>query len=473
MMQISILDIFSVSVGPSSSHTAGPMRSAHAFVQQLQDHRQLTNVARIQIKLYGSLALTGKGHYSDVAIFFGLQGFLPEDIENIPMEEVDYLAQQKTLNLNHQHTIDFNYYTDVEWNYDELMPLHANGMKFVVFDVNGNTIFEQGYYSPGGGFFVREEDFGKEELFKKDEEVVLPYPYTNASELWQQCITNNKTVTEILLANEACWRSENETRKALMKIHDIMDECIVRGCSKTGVLPGILKLKRRAGDLYNKVNNAITLSCDKNHSTCGKAVENISVVVNLVSAYALAVSEENASGGRIITAPTNGASGVLPAVLKYYKEFYKDEVTEDKIVTFLLVAGAIGLIYKRNASISGAEVGCQGEVGVACSMASGALTAVLGGAVEQIDKSAEIAMEHCLGLTCDPVCGLVQIPCIERNAIASNKAINSTYLVLVEGGEHRVKLDQVVATMLKTGLDMNAIYKETSLGGLAVNVPYC
>ena len=460
MMPISILDIFSISVGPSSSHTAGPMRSAYAFIQQLKHEHKLNLVKRMVVKLYGSLALTGKGHYSDVAIFFGLQGLLPENITNIPMD-YDYLTQQNILKLNNQYQISFNYSTDFIWNSSEVMPLHANGMRFEVYGENEEILLEQGYYSPGGGFFVCEEDFGNDNLAQKTEVVNLPYPYNNAQELWQQCVTNNKTITEILLANESCWRSEDETRQALMRVHDIMEECIIRGCNKTGLLPGMLKLKRRASDLYNKVKNN-TSSLPENMR-----------LTNLLNAYALAVSEENASGGRIITAPTNGASGVLPAVLKYYKECSGTVITEDQIITFLLVAGAIGIIYKKNASISGAEVGCQGEVGVACSMASGALTAVLGGNLDQIDKSAEIAMEHCLGLTCDPVCGLVQIPCIERNAIAANKAVNSTYLVLVEGGEHRVTLDQVIVTMLKTGLDMNSHYKETSLGGLALNVPYC
>lgn len=331
-------------------------------------------------------------------------------------------------------------------------------MRFTVSDESQQIIYSQVYYSIGGGFIATEEDF---QVKNTSAEKQTPFPFTTASELWQQCLGNGMTVKEIMLANENVGRSGLEIRHVLLDINNVMEDCIYRGCNTKGILEGVLHLERRAPGLYAK------LLQEKD------TLPQHALVMNWVNTYALAVAEENAAGGRIVTAPTNGAAGVIPAVLQYYKEFCGSKVTDEDIINFLLVAGAIAILYKRNASISGAEVGCQGEVGVACSMAAGALAAVLGGDNQQIEKAAEIAMEHNLGLTCDPVAGLVQIPCIERNAIAAVKAINSAMLALMEGGTHRVSLDEVMKTMLKTGQDMQAKYKETSLGGLAVNVQIC
>lgn len=458
-MSISILDIFSISIGPSSSHTAGPMRAACAFVTQLLIREQLNLVTAVQIDLYGSLALTGKGHQTDKAILIGLEGNSPETIQTeIIKSRVDAILTEKKMLLANQQEISFDFNKQFLWHYAEVLPLHTNGMRFTAFDANKEVLFTEVYYSVGGGFVVTETNFNHQEV---DENKKPPFPFYSASELQQFCIQNKMTISEIVLANEKTWRTEKEIREALLNIDRIMEKCIQKGCHTEGTLEGVLKLERRAPELYKKL------------SAQAEKTRGLSLVMNWVNTYALAVAEENAAGGKIVTAPTNGAAGVIPAVLHYYKEFCDRKVTDDDVINFLLVAGAIAILYKLNASISGAEVGCQGEVGVACSMAAGALTAVLGGDNQQIEKAAEIAMEHNLGLTCDPVAGLVQIPCIERNAIAAVKAINASMLALMEGGAHRVSLDEVIKTMLKTGQDMRTSYKETSLGGLAVNVAVC
>lgn len=416
-MSISVLDIFSVSIGPSSSHTAGPIRAAYAFVNQLIAKAELDKVREIKIDLYGSLALTGRGHRTDKAILMGLEGEKPETVQagNINTRVQKIISEQKLL-LAGQQIIFFDVAKHLIWHYGEVLPLHTNGMRFTAAGENQQIIYSQVYYSIGGGFVVTEEDFQVENIH---DEKQLPFPFTTASELEQQCLGTGMTIKEIILANEAVWYTEPEIRKALLDVNDVMEDCIYRGCNTKGILEGVLHLERRAPGLYAK------LLQEKD------TLPQHALVMNWVNTYALAVAEENAAGGRIVTAPTNGAAGIIPAVLQYYKEFCGNKVTDEDIINFLLVAGAIAILYKRNASISGAEVGCQGEVGVACSMAAGALTAVLGGNNQQIEKAAEIAMEHNLGLTCDPVAGLVQIPCIERNAIAAVKAINSAMLALI------------------------------------------
>lgn len=456
-MQISTFDLFSIGIGPSSSHTVGTMRAAYAFVSDLNKQKQLDKIVSIRIDLYGSLALTGEGHGTDKAILMGLEGELPESVDpdNINSRTQDIL-QQKAISLYGKYKIYFNETEHLIWHKEESLPLHSNGMRFTAYDSNNQILCSRVYYSIGGGFIVREHEFGL-----KPKQHKVPYPFSSAKELRQHCQTNNLTIKDIMLANEKTWRKETEIRESLLNIANIMEAVINKGCSATGILPGKLKLERRAYALYKR------LLAHQPPAVCKLDV------LNWVNVYALAVGEENAAGGRIVTAPTNGAAGIIPAILQYYKNFCNVNITDEEIITFLLTASAIGMLYKAEASISGAEVGCQGEVGVACSMAAGALTAVLGGDEMQIEKAAEIAMEHSLGLTCDPVAGLVQIPCIERNAIGAVKAVDAASLALAEGGAHRVDLDTVILTMLQTGKDMMSIYKETSRGGLAVNVTEC
>jgi L-serine dehydratase len=470
-MTLSVLDIFSVSIGPSSSHTAGPMRAAFKFINKLKGHNKnkdaeddiksikvLPQVKRIAVELYGSLALTGKGHGTDKAILLGLEGHTPKTASGLLEQKIcQPITHDKTnLFLGGKYSIEFDYKQDCIWHYNEALPLHANGMRFTAYNSIGNVLATEEYYSIGGGFVVRAKEF--DTRYQKTD-LIQKYPFTTATELWQYCETEKKSIREIMLDNETCWRPIIDTKESLLNVSRIMQECIEHGCQNRGILPGPLSIRRRASNLYSDIML-------KN----GNFPDHLRYS-NLINAYAMAVAEENAVGRRIIAAPTNGASGVVPAVLQYYKEFYKDQVTEDSILTFLLTAGAIAIIYKLNASISGAEVGCQGEIGVACSMAAGGLVAALNGTNQQIDKAAKIAMTHNLGLTCDPVKGYVQIPCIERNGISANKAVNAATLTLLEGEEAektRISLDQVVLAMLRTGQDMNSHYKETSLGGLAV-----
>jgi L-serine dehydratase len=461
-MTISVFNFFAIGIGPSSSHTVGPMKAACDFVQQLQQAHALSKVARLQVDLYGSLALTGKGHGTDVAILMGLEGHMPNlvDPDIVPRRTQEILSQKK-IHLLSEHAISFVEATDLLLHQKELLPLHTNGMRFTAWNSENSLLKTQVYYSVGGGFIVTEEQFGKEPLTQ-----AVPYPFSTAKELFELCQQQHVTIDQIMLANEQALHPGKDIQAGILEIAEVMRGCIERGCKTAGILPGGIEVKRRAPELYEKLlARGMPPRAEFPEALLWPTV------------YAMAVNEENAAGGRVVTAPTNGAAGIIPAVLNFYRNFYQ-HADAAGIVKFLLTAGAIALLYKTNASISGAEVGCQGEVGVACSMAAGALTATLGGSLEQIENAAEMAMEHHLGMTCDPVAGLVQIPCIERNGVAAEKAIKLTYLALMEDGKNKkVSLDKVIATMFQTGKDMRSIYKETSLGGLAktlaVNVPEC
>lgn len=457
-MVISVFDLFSIGIGPSSSHTVGPMKAANAFVNKLLAHPQADNLARITIEIFGSLAFTGQGHGTESALLLGLEGYMPDTIDpDIISSRANAIIEEKRLMLNQERAIPFHRETDYIPNYKDLLPAHTNGMRFTAYTKDNTVLTKDIYYSIGGGFILDEA----QALRPHESQSVLPYAFENAKTLLEVCEKNNLSIAELMMANEASLSSLETVRTKLLAIAHIMQGCIKKGYEASGVLPGGLNLKRRAPELYQK------LLVRKKPAT----FEHIDSMAWL-NMYAIAVNEENAAGGRVVTAPTNGAAGIIPAVLTYYLHFYP-EAKEEDIVTYLLTAGAIAILYKKNASISGAEVGCQGEVGVACSMAAGALTAVLGGSLHQIENAAEIAMEHHLGLTCDPINGLVQIPCIERNAMGSVKAVNATNLALLGDGTHHVTLDKVIATMKQTGKDMMTIYKETSQGGLAVNIPEC
>jgi L-serine dehydratase len=449
-MAISIFDLFSIGIGPSSSHTVGPMRAAQRFASSMADKE----VKRILVEVYGSLALTGKGHGTDKAILNGLEGALPHTCipESLQPRMLEIILNKK-LSFNN-HEIHFDNVNDFLFHQHALLPKHSNGMCFTAWDSHDLKISEQVYYSVGGGFIVSDAEFGID-----NSDVTLPFPFNTADELLAHARQQQLSIREIMLANEKCWRSDEVIRDSLLNIAAIMHDCIHAGCHASGVLPGFLKVKRRAPELFKKLTAAMPIP-DK-HSD----------VMHWLNIYAMAVNEENAAGGRIVTAPTNGAAGIIPSVLHYYKNFHPT-ANDEGIITFLLTAGAIAILYKKGASISGAEVGCQGEVGVASSMAAAALTAVLGGTLGQIEKAAEIAMEHHLGMTCDPIGGLVQIPCIERNAMGAVKAVNAARIALMEdeAGEHKISLDKVIATMRQTGKDMMTIYKETALGGLAATI---
>ncbi|WP_374335211.1 L-serine ammonia-lyase [Leeia sp.] len=456
-MAISVFDLFKIGIGPSSSHTVGPMRAAWRFVSVLQEDGLLDTVHSIKAELYGSLGATGKGHGSDTAVLLGLEGDLPDqvDVESIPAK-LDRIRSEDTVKLMGTHTIRFVEKEHLILYKRQSLPYHPNGMRFAAYDAAGELIRAKIYYSVGGGFVVNEENAGKDLL--KADDTRLPYPFKSGDELLQLCRTHGLRISDIMLANEQVWRSEAEVRSGLLQIWNVMQECVRRGCETEGILPGGMKVKRRAADLKRQL-------CNKPE----QAMQDPLTVMDWVNLYALAVNEENAAGGRVVTAPTNGAAGIIPAVMHYYHRFVPG-ANDDGIVRFLLTAGAIGILYKENASISGAEVGCQGEVGSACSMAAGALAEVLGGTPEQAENAAEIGMEHNLGLTCDPVGGLVQVPCIERNAMASIKAINAARMALRGDGKHFVSLDRVIKTMRDTGADMKLKYKETARGGLAINV---
>jgi L-serine dehydratase len=457
-MGISVFDLFKIGIGPSSSHTVGPMRAACQFVSDLAQQEQLDRVHRLQIEFYGSLGATGRGHGSDKAVLLGLQGELPDQIDPATIEPA--LAQIRSSNrlrLLGRQEIGFDESTDLAFHWRSL-PYHPNGLRLFAFDANGRELSQETYYSVGGGFVVSQAAL---ETPPSPQTVSLPYGFKTAQQLLHLCQTHGLSISQLMLENEKAWRPEAEIRQALLHIWQVMQACVERGCQTEGILPGGLKVKRRAAALYHKLN------------TQGEASSSDPLVImDWVDLYALAVNEENAAGGRVVTAPTNGAAGIIPAVLHYYQRHCAG-ATVDGVVSFLLTAGAIALLYKENASISGADVGCQGEVGVACSMAAGALTEVLGGTPEQVENAAEIGMEHNLGLTCDPVGGLVQVPCIERNAMAALKAINAARLALRGDGHHYVSLDKVIKTMRDTGADMHVKYKETSRGGLAVNVIEC
>ena len=455
-MSISVFDLFTIGIGPSSSHTVGPMRAARSFVNKLKDDGLLERIDRIEVRLYGSLGATGRGHGTHRAIVLGLEGETPEgvDVDSIGTR-MTTVGDEGRLKLAGSRTIDFDLREDLVFEKRRSLPGHPNGMEFRVFDSDGESLRKAVYYSVGGGFVVTEDELGEPVL--KEAEDDLPYPFKSAETLLGYCDEKSVPISDIMLANEQHWRSEDEIRDRLLTIWSAMQDCVKRGCESDGVLPG-LKVSRRAAKLYRQL-------AQRPEASLGDPLS----IMDWVNLYALAVNEENAAGGRVVTAPTNGAAGIIPAVLHYYTRFVP-KADDNGVVRFLLTAGAIGILFKQNASISGAEVGCQGEVGSACSMAAGALTEVLGGTPQQAENAAEIAMEHNLGLTCDPIGGLVQIPCIERNAMASIKAINAARLALRGDGKHFVSLDKVIRTMRETGKDMKAKYKETSRGGLATNV---
>jgi L-serine dehydratase len=455
-MALSVFDIFKIGIGPSSSHTVGPMNAARQFVLDLDARRLLDSTHKVAVQLYGSLALTGKGHCTDRAVLLGLEGHRPDEIEPDAIEST--IARTRAsgrLKLLGRHEIEFDEPLDLLYHRNQVLPGHSNGMRFAALDAGGRVLLSEEFYSIGGGFIQRA---GESAGASTKSAVTLPYPFASAAELLELGRTHGLEIYELMLANERTWRSDEETRAGLLRIWQVMQQCVERGFNAQGVLPGVLKVRRRAPKLYR------TLASEGGR----RALE----VMDWVNAFALAVNEENAAGGRVVTAPTNGAAGIVPAVLHYCQRF-EPGAEDDGVVRFLLTAGAIGMLYKQNASISGAEMGCQGEVGVACSMAAAGLVAALHGTNEQIENAAEIGMEHNLGLTCDPIAGLVQIPCIERNAMGAVKAINAARLAVRGDGSHKVTLDQVIATMRQTGRDMSSIYKETSQGGLAVNVPEC
>jgi L-serine dehydratase len=455
-MTLSVFDIFKVGIGPSSSHTMGPMRAAREFVLGLKAGGLLSQTSEIAVRLYGSLALTGLGHGTDRAVLVGLEGAEPETVDPDSIETtVRRIRSSGRIRLLGEHEIVFDEPMQLLFMHHERLPRHSNGMRFDALGSERRVLREEDYYSIGGGFIVRGD---AQEAREASAHAPPPYPFTSGDELLARCREHGLEIFELMLANERAWAQESEVRARLMHLWQVMQDCVERGFRQSGVLPGVLKVRRRAPRLYRQLTESGT----------ARPLD----VMDWVNAYALAVNEENAAGGRVVTAPTNGAAGIVPAVLHYYRRF-EDGANDEGVLRFLLVAAAMGMLYKRNASISGAEMGCQGEVGVACSMAAAGLVAALHGTNEQVENAAEIGMEHNLGLTCDPVAGLVQIPCIERNAMGAVKAINAARLAVRGDGTHKVSLDQVIATMRQTGADMSTIYKETSQGGLAVNVPEC
>ncbi|MEJ0039442.1 MAG: L-serine ammonia-lyase [Gammaproteobacteria bacterium] len=455
-MTLSVFDIFKIGIGPSSSHTMGPMRAAREFALDLKKEGLLGRTQQVIVRLYGSLALTGHGHGTDRAVLMGLEGAEPETVDPDSFEPtVKRIRSTGRINLLGERETVFDEPMQLLFMRTERLPHHSNGMRFSALGEGGAILKEENFYSIGGGFITRD---GETEA-SAAVHTLAPYPFGSGDQLLEICREHGLELFEMVMANERTWRSEADIRAGLLRIWQVMQACVERGFRQTGVLPGVLKVRRRAPKLYRVLTES-------------HGVANPLEVMDWVNAWALAVNEENAAGGRVVTAPTNGAAGIVPAVLHYYRRF-EAGANDDGVIRFLLTAGAIGMLYKKNASISGAEMGCQGEVGVACSMAAAGLVAALHGTNEQIENAAEIGMEHNLGLTCDPVAGLVQIPCIERNAMGSVKAINAARLAMRGDGTHKVSLDQVIATMRQTGDDMSTIYKETSQGGLAVNVPEC
>jgi L-serine dehydratase len=459
-LAISVLELFRIGIGPSSSHTVGPMRAARQFAASLRDAGLLERTRAVRVQLYGSLGATGRGHGSDRAVMLGLEGDEPERIDPDTIEaRVARIRERGALDLLGQHPIAFSEREHVVFHRRESLPFHPNGMRFAALGADGGELLARQYYSIGGGFVVDERAAGADRI--REDDRTLAHPFRSAAELLERCRDRGVSISQLMMENETAWRPASETHAGLAQIWRAMQDCVRRGCSREGVLPGGIKLRRRAPELYRQLSAAPEA-----------ALRDPLTILDWVNLYALAVNEENAAGGRVVTAPTNGAAGIIPAVLHYYDRFIPG-ADQDGAVRFLLTAGAIGILYKQNASISGAEVGCQGEVGVACSMAAGALAEVLGGTPEQVENAAEIGMEHNLGLTCDPVGGLVQVPCIERNAMGSVKAINAARMALRGDGTHFVSLDKVIKTMRDTGADMKDKYKETSRGGLAVNVIEC
>ncbi|KAI8822101.1 L-serine ammonia-lyase [Fimicolochytrium jonesii] len=535
---VSTFDLFSIGVGPSSSHTVGPMRAAKIFLEDLKKANVLDKVQIMKVHLYGSLALTGDGHGTPNAILMGLEGEAPESVDTQAMPgRCHKIAETSTLRLNGTHPIEFRPAKDLIFHPDASLPQHPNGMRFLAMDADAELIACNEYFSIGGGFVVNEKtrvahgenvfymeyDASNVEEGRKNQDVAVTtaaLPFSNGLQLLEVCQREHMSIAQVVWENERRWRSVAEIRERTKAIWQVMDNSIENGClaGENDILRGGLNIKRRAPKLYRKLlrgfyggpklggisndssrtsasttNTPVDMSTNRGFVSQYKkdGVEllkrrrkkrMVAPALDFLSAYAIAVNEENAAGGRVVTAPTNGAAGVIPSVLKYYLEFSSDEATsaspdyealESDVIEFLFTAAAIGMLYKRGASISAAEMGCQGEVGVACSMAAAAFAAVMGGTVQQVENAAEIAMEHNLGLTCDPVGGLVQIPCIERNALGAVKAVTAAQLALNGDGEHHVSLDAVIETMRQTGHDMMSKYKETSLGGLAVNVPLC
>jgi len=467
MSALSVFDIFKVGIGPSSSHTMGPMRAACEFATDLGRDGLLERTASVYVRLYGSLALTGAGHGTDRAVLVGLKGADPATVEPDRIEhDVARIEGSQRLRLLGRHEISFDVPMQLLFMMHESLPAHPNGMRFTALDAAGEVLREEEIYSVGGGFIVRAGTArdAQSAQAKVDQAAAdaaapaQPYPFASSAELLAHCDAAGLEMFEVVLANETAWRSAGEVRADLLGIWQVMQACIERGFRQQGVLPGVLKVRRRAPRLYRMLTE----------SSAERPVD----AMDWVNAWALAVNEENAAGGRVVTAPTNGAAGIVPAVLHYYIRF-QPGANDEGVLRFLLTAGAMAMLYKHGASISGAEMGCMGEVGVACSMAAAGLVAATHGTNEQVENAAEIGMEHNLGLTCDPVAGLVQIPCIERNAMGAVKAINAARLAMRGDGSHKVSLDQVIATMRQTGNDMSTIYKETSQGGLAVNVPEC
>lgn len=458
-MTLSVFDLFSIGIGPSSSHTVGPMLAANAFLSLLEKQQSLDQVKKLQVELYGSLALTGVGHGTDTAILNGLEGQNPEQVDPdslVPRKQA--ILKQQQLTLAGRYPIPFVPKNDLIWFQKKVLPKHTNGMRFIAYDQQQNILLQQIYYSIGGGFIVTEEEYDNPAPVTHQ----LPYPFKTAHDLLALCNQHQLTISQLMMQNELSWRKREDICYGLEHIAAVMNQCIDNGCRHTGILPGGLQVKRRAAELFQKLQRGSGITSSDEHAD----------IMNRLNVYAMAVNEENAAGGRIVTAPTNGAAGIIPAVYRYILDAHH-KTDPDSLYTYFLTAAAIGMLYKMNASISGAEVGCQGEVGAAASMAAGGLAAVLGGSNEQIENAAEIAMEHHLGMTCDPVNGLVQIPCIERNAMGAVKAVNAARLALMGDGQHHISLDKVIQTMKQTGKDMNSIYKETSLGGLAVNLPEC
>ena len=464
MSSISLFDVFSIGIGPSSSHTVGPMRAARRFLFDLFEREFLDDVGRITIELYGSLAMTGKGHATDIAVLLGLEGELPECINPDEVAgRIEAITKFKQLKLFSKYPIEFDPEVDLSFLKGKRLPYHSNALRFRALNKDGGILHTKLFYSVGGGFVIdHEEAMGEPKTFKT---VDVPFPYKTAEELMSHCCAEGKQIWEIVLLNELAHRSEADIRAGIIKIWDVMAESVTRGISMEGILPGGLGVKRRAAALHRALLSLEhTIQYDP------------TLVMEWVSLYALAVNEENAAGGRVVTAPTNGSSGVIPAVIHYCLKFVPG-FGEEEIIRFFLTATAMGILFKEGASISAAEMGCQGEIGVSSSMAAAGLAAILGATNEQVENAAEIAMEHHLGLTCDPIGGLVQIPCIERNTMGANKAILAARLALRGDGTHRVSLDACIQAMNETGKDMHSKYKETSEGGLAlqisVAVPAC
>ncbi len=456
-MPVSVFDLFTIGIGPSSSHSVGPMRAACRFASELATLELIDSVHSLCVELYGSLALTGMGHGTDKAILMGLEGETPEEIDPQSINRrVDAIRKTKQLQLQGKVSIPFDPEVDLIFQRNETLPFHSNGISFSASDKSGKEQFQKTFYSIGGGFVITEEEANNAQQTSHEK-----HSFNSGAELLEIAEKTGLSISEIVLENEKEFRTKEEIQNKLLDIWHAMQASVKTGCETAGTLPGGLEITRRAPELYRDL-------CSQQEASIRDSL----ATLDWVNLYALAVNEENAAGGRVVTAPTNGAAGIIPAVLHYYERF-TPHANEEGICRFLLTAAAIAMLYKKNASISGAEVGCQGEIGVACSMAAGALTEVLGGTPQQVEQAAEIGMEHNLGLTCDPIGGLVQVPCIERNAMGAVKAINAARLALRGDGHHFVSLDKVIAVMRRTGADMSTKYKETSRGGLAVNIPEC